>query len=583
MTLAEDEDQRDSYHCAESSRAFDGRGLESPKSLHDNPGMRAILALLVWVGSGRISVSSQRPSPEVTPATHGPYRIVRNTILDAGSRPFLVRGTHTAQLRDDSENDDGFDPLSGTALVTIRHRLNMNAVRVALDPGRYLSSEKYRGRVDRLIRSANDLGLLVIVEASSQADDSLNRFWSLTAARLRSEPDVFFAPLARELIATIRNAGATQPVIIEAKPGGDKGVVYQLTPHYAGSQAIWSRMQGIARKAPVLADDFDPHFENANGECASFPADPEQATRLVQSKLDWFDQHKISWTLSSFTIGHLVTDYWGFNGTKLDDGWTCGKPQEIPVGLGLVLLSHLWHAPPLGLFVVSHSRGGIELARGGIAAAYGPTLADQDMQAQPPLPAELGNISVRISDSRGVTRLAPMLHAAAGWSQVNFIVPAECAPGPASLAIIRKDGSSSERQVLIRDIAPALLTAAADGRGAAVAFVSQTGAGVEAASVPAWTCQSGCRTVPISLASGVSTTVRLIGSGFRYVHDKASLRAITGGIEVPVESVAPSDVPGNDQLTIRVPDELIGVGEVELYVRADRELSNVVTINFGRR
>jgi 5,10-methylenetetrahydromethanopterin reductase len=37
-----------------------------------------------------------------------------------------------------------------------------------------------------------------------------------------------------------------------------------------------------------------------------------------------------------------------------------------------------------------------------------------------PLPTRLGNLSVRVTESRGLWRLAPLLYAAAGWAHVNF-------------------------------------------------------------------------------------------------------------------------------------------------------------------
>ena len=475
-------------------------------------------------------------------------------------------------MRPDEGREDGFGPLSATALVTVRQRLNMNAIRVRLDAGEDLRSQDYRARADRVLHLANDLELLAIVDG-----DPDERFWTQLAARLKDEPNVFFAPLRPELAAAIRSAGAKQPVIVEGGPAMT-GVIEQATPRYADSADAWNRMRIAAQSRPVLADDFDPRLDAAGGECAAFPGDPAEATRLVESKLEWFDQQTISWTLSSFTAGRLITDYQRFNGTKLDDGWTCGTPGPVAQGLGLAISSHLWRTKPLGLFIVSLSRGGIALARGGLATGYGPILADQTMSAREPLPVELGNISVRITDSRGVSRLAPLLYTGAGWGFISFIVPEECATGLATVEVVRKDGSSSGARVLIGDVAPALLTATADGRGAAIAWMTQDGK-----SRPVWNCDEGCRGLPIPLAAGVETTVRLLGSGFRNARNGSGVRAIAGGMAVPVVSMGPSTEPANDQLTIRLPDQLIGAGMIDFYFIVDGELSNVVRIDCGRR
>jgi len=80
----------------------------------------------------------------------------------------------------------------------------------------------------------------------------------------------------------------------------------------------------------------------------------------------------------------------------------------------------------------------------------------------------------------------------------------------------------------------------------------------------------------------VSTTVRLAGTGFRNAGPKADIRAMAGGVSVPVVSFGP--MPGvdtRDQLTIKLPDELIGYGETDLWLKVNGVLSNVVRINFG--
>src|SRR3712207_8547850 len=53
----------------------------------------------------------------------------------------------------------------------------------------------------------------------------------------------------------------------------------------------------------------------------------------------------------------LISDTRYYNGTKLDDGWTCGKPGGM-AGIGMDLLSHLWHGDPHGVFVVNGDSGG---------------------------------------------------------------------------------------------------------------------------------------------------------------------------------------------------------------------------------
>jgi uncharacterized protein (TIGR03437 family) len=232
---------------------------------------------------------------------------------------------------------------------------------------------------------------------------------------------------------------------------------------------------------------------------------------------------------------------------------------------------------------VSNSRGGLVLARGGVSTGYGPILAEEEMVGHgPALPKVLGNVSVRITDSRGAVRFAPLLYTGAGWSFINFIVPGECATGPAEVAVVRADGSVSRSKILIADIAPALFTLIPDGRSAAAGQVTQRAAGKPDKTFLNWECgQSGCRAAPIPLSRGVSTTIRLLGSGFRYVGERPDVRVMVGDIPAPVLSMSRSTEPGNDQLTVRLPDALEGVGETDLYFTVNGQISNVVRINCG--
>jgi uncharacterized protein (TIGR03437 family) len=508
----------------------------------------------------------------LTPAPNGPYRIVGSQILDRQGEPYLIRGTRLAPLSpdraDEKSSPDAFGPLSATTLITIRQRLNMNAVRLPVSAAEFNSNPEYRLRVERLIGLANQLELLVILETSEAAKKTdLRLFWKNVATRFKDNPNTFFAPLSLSLAAEIRKSGALQPLIVTGPAivrHESRGLIYERTARLANPATV-----------PILINGLDPQLDQASKECAAFPRDPAEATALVEADLDYFDAQRISWTISSFTAGKLITDYRYFNGTKLDAGWTCGKPAAVPAGLGMVLLSHLWGATPLGLFTVSENRGGLVIARGGISTAYGPILADEAMEGHgPPFPTVLGNISIRITDSRGVARLAPLLHTGAGWTFTSFLVPEECATGPAEVAVVRTDGSVSKGKVLIGDIAPALFTSPPDGRSAVVGEVTQHAAGQPDKSFP-------ISTTSIPLQPGVSTSVRLLGTGFRYAGAHPDIRVTVGSVVAPVLAVGRSTEPGNDYLTVRLPDELTSAGETDLYFTINGQLSNVVRINCG--
>jgi uncharacterized protein (TIGR03437 family) len=201
---------------------------------------------------------------------------------------------------------------------------------------------------------------------------------------------------------------------------------------------------------------------------------------------------------------------------------------------------------------------------------------------QPPWPTTLGNISVRVTDSRGAARLAPLLHTGGGWAQATFIVPENTASGPAEVAVVRSDGTSSAGEVMIADVAAGLWTAAHDGRGPVIGQVLQRFPDGRTAEFPDWECSDKtCRTVAIPLSERVRTTVRLEGTGFRHAGPHAAIRVTVDDVAVPVVSFGPMAGIGRDQLTIQLPNSLRGRGETDLVMSVDGALSNVVRINCG--
>jgi cytochrome c peroxidase len=494
-------------------------------------------------------------APSITPPPSGPYHVEGNRILDAAGHPYLVRGTQLPPVTLDPPSDYG--PFSGTTFITIRQRLNMNAVRLPVDTRQYESNAAYRARVKELVQQANQFELLVILECAS----------AQPAADFKTNPNLFFSVPDAGLLKTVRSSGATQPIIVPlGSVTDDRKIIYEFSPSFApGNQPFETQ------SAPLLANGLDPQLTRAGPECAAFPSDPGAASRLIEDLLTQFDQRSISWTISTLEPGKLIDNYAGYDWSKLDDGWTCGEPYT-GAGIGMALLSHLWSADAHGVFTVNQPAGGLVIARGANASAYGRIMAEHEAQSER-LPLTLSNISIRVTDSRGVSRLAHLSWTGAGWSSTNLLIPENSAPGPAEVTIVRSDGSKTASRIFIADAAPGLWTATYDGRGPVIGRVSQG-----ASQFPAWDCSKVCRTVPIPLSPGVSTTVRLDGVGFRFA---SSVRAFVDGVSVPVESFGPNPGGSRDHVIVKLPDQLIGRGEVDLFLIANGTLSNVARINCG--
>ncbi len=550
---------------------------------------------------GSISLAAVREGggsiARLTAAPAGPYRVSGNRILDSTGHPYLVRGTElppvTLKTSDIAGDGREFGAFSASSLVTIRQRLNMNAVRLPVSARKYERSCAYRARVAEVVRSANRFELLAILSTDAADEVSppeLATFWARCAGEFRSYPNVFFAPGATPGMAeAIRSAGAEQPVIVASDlQVSDRNIIYEATARYATTRTDedrWRRFGSLSTRAPVLVNDLDPQLDRKSAECAAFPSDPGAATRLVQENLTYFDAHEISWVLSSFRPGKMLTEYRYFNWSKLDDGWTCGEAPSRS-GIAMILVAHLWSGDPHGLFAVNHANGGLVLARGGLATAYGPTLADREMSAAVghSLPWRLGNVAVRVTDSRGIARPARLLYTGAGWANLTFVVPANSAAGPAEVAVVRSDGSRSAARAIVAEVAPGFFSASLDARGAAVGEVVQRAAvSGQTKRFAASECVRGvCGSVPIPLSDGVTTTVRLAGSGIRNAGPNATIRVTVGGIAVPVLSWGAADDMGRDQVTIRLPEEVRDAGETDLAMTVNGVLSNVVRICLAR-
>ena len=555
------------------------------------------LLLLSWVSLLGANASGDSTA-RLTPAAAGPYRIDGNRILDSKDRPYLMRGTElptlTLNRADIAGDGKEFGAFSPSALISIRQRLNMNGVRLPVSPLEFEESGVYRALVQEVVESANRLELLVVLAADpveQLTEPVLAHFWERCAGEFKGHPNVFFAPgHGADLVDAIRSAGAEQPVLVAGEfPVRGRNLVYEVTPSYATAgtdEGRWEQFGSLSTRAPVMVNDMDPQLDRKSAECAAFPGDPGAATKLVQENLAYFDAHGISWIVSQFRPGRMLTEYRYFNWSKLDDGWTCGEAPSRS-GIAMILAAHLWSTDSHGLFVVNHVNGGMVLARGGLATAYGPILAEREVSAAPgkPLPLRLGNVSVRITDARGVAQLARLLYTGAGWSDVTFVVPANSAVGPARVSVVRSDGSSSAAPVIIADVAPGFLTVTSDARGAVAGEVVQRwmDSGETKRFATSECGSGGCRTVPIPLSDRVMTTVRLAGSGIRNAGPDAAIRVTVGGIAVPVLSfgAADRDDVGRDQVTIQLPLELRGAGETDLTMTVGSVLSNVVRINCG--
>lgn len=233
------------------------------------------------------------------------------------------------------------------------------------------------------------------------------------------------------------------------------------------------------------------------------------------------------------------------------------------------------------------SFSGTPFAVESIVAVFGSGLATaQQSAAAQPLPTQLAGTMVKITDSTGVERLAPLYFVSP--TQVNYQIPAGAVPGDATVTITSGDGAISMGTIRIATVAPGLFTANASGRDAAAALALRVKADGTQSYEPVVqfdAAQNKFVTLPIDLgpeAGAATDQVFLVasGTGFRF---RSSLLAVSlriGGVDAPVTFAgAQGTYAGLDQLNARIPRSLAGRGEVEVVLTVDGQSSNPVRLN----
>ncbi len=224
------------------------------------------------------------------------------------------------------------------------------------------------------------------------------------------------------------------------------------------------------------------------------------------------------------------------------------------------------------------------LASDSIAAVFGAKLATGTAPAATlPLPTQLAGTTVRVKDSVGIERLAPLFFVSP--EQINLLLPAEIAAGIAEVTVTSGDGTTTTDRILVHRLGPGLFTANASGAGAPAGVVLR----VKADGTQSYesltridTSVNPPRIVPASIdlgPEGETVFLVLYGTGFR---NRSALDATgvwfyklaTSSSEVKVQPlyVGPAgDFAGLDQINVAIPRTLRGYGLTTIYGYADNQ------------
>jgi uncharacterized protein (TIGR03437 family) len=228
---------------------------------------------------------------------------------------------------------------------------------------------------------------------------------------------------------------------------------------------------------------------------------------------------------------------------------------------------------------------GNTLAPESIAAAFGANLATTTQVANAvPLPTTLAGTTVKVLDSGGTERFAPLFFVSP--TQVNYQVPPGTALGQAEVRITNARGQTVAENVQIAAIAPGLFSADASGRGVAVAAalrVRADGAQLYESVSQFDPAQNRFVARPLDLGPESDQLFLLVfGTGSRFRSSLAKVTAKLGEEDTTVSYAgAQGNLVGLDQVNLRVPRSLLGRGEVELKLQVDGQMTNGVKLAFA--
>lgn len=222
------------------------------------------------------------------------------------------------------------------------------------------------------------------------------------------------------------------------------------------------------------------------------------------------------------------------------------------------------------------------LAPDSVAAAFG-VFKTQNNQVYiapgTPLPTTLGGVKVNIGGTD-----APLLFV--GLNQINLIIPASLPDGNATVTVTNSDNTTSTGAVTIVRASPGIFTFSATGQGVPIA---QTTTGGAAPVINVFNADGTLRELSAGTTAAPNYLV-LYGTGFRNApaanpgdanRVAEAVTATIQGLPAEVLFAGPQGFAGVDQINLKIPPQLSGLGLVKIRLTVNGRPSNVTVVNFG--
>ena len=195
------------------------------------------------------------------------------------------------------------------------------------------------------------------------------------------------------------------------------------------------------------------------------------------------------------------------------------------------------------------------IAPGSLASFRGSSLAFSTERAR-----VVADPSLKLAGTTVAVSGQPARMFYASPSEVIFLVPENVTPGPAEVAVTNADGFASRAEALIAPATPGVFTVSADGRGEGIILDADA-----------------MTTAPFDPSDG-QRRLSIFATGVKHA---SSVSVTIAGQPTIVETVAPSNLAGLDEIHVLLPAKLAGSGTSNLIVEADSVQSNVVSVRIG--
>jgi len=218
-----------------------------------------------------------------------------------------------------------------------------------------------------------------------------------------------------------------------------------------------------------------------------------------------------------------------------------------------------------------------------IAAVFGTSFSATTISATTtPLPTALGGVTVKLKDSVGTERDAPLFFVSP--TQINYQIPSGTAPGAATITIAGQSGTPVTGSVSVNPVVPGLFSANASGEGPAAAIairVKPDNSQIVESVFRFDQAQNKFVTIPIDLGPETDRLFLVVfGTGIRQRTDSARIIARIGRADAQVLFAgAQGSLIGLDQVNLAIPRSLAGSGEVDVALTMDGQTTNFLKAN----